>query len=146
MITELKNILVVEDNADDEKLTLRALRQCDVPNTVRLARDGTEALEFLYGPAAGDYLPDLVLLDLKLPKIGGLELLQRMRLEPRTQFMVIVVLTSSDEESDIVKSYQWGANSYVRKPVDFEEFMDAVRELGVYWLSMNHAALGPYIG
>ena len=146
MITELKNILVVEDNADDEKLTLRALRQCDVPNMVRLARDGTEALEYMYGDAAGDYLPDLVLLDLKLPKIGGLELLKRMRSEPRTQFMVIVVLTSSDEESDIVKSYQWGANSYVRKPVDFEEFMDAVRELGVYWLSMNHAAPGPYSG
>lgn len=136
LATETKTILLVEDNADDEQLTLRAMRQSEVPNVIRVARDGAEALEFLFGDAAGT-LPDLVLLDLKLPKVSGLEVLARIRNEDATKTLPIVVLTSSDEEKDIVESYNLGANSYVRKPVDFDEFIDAVRQLGVYWLTMN---------
>jgi len=137
MASEAKTILLVEDNADDEQLTLRAMRQSEVPNIIRVARDGAEALEQLFGPDAGSRLPDLVLLDLKLPKVSGLEVLQRIRRESKTRSLPIVVLTSSDEERDIVESYNLGANSYIRKPVDFDEFIDAVRQLGVYWLSMN---------
>jgi two-component system response regulator len=133
---EPKTILLVEDNSDDEQLTLRAMRQSDVPNIIRVARDGAEALEFLFGPAA-QRLPDLVLLDLKLPKVSGLEVLERIRKEERTRTLPIVILTSSDEEKDIVESYNHGANSYIRKPVDFDEFIDAVRQLGLYWLAMN---------
>ena len=133
MATEPKTILLVEDNADDEQLTLRAMRQSEVPNIIRVARDGAEALEQLNQGR----LPDLVLLDLKLPKVSGLEVLQRMRSEERTRGLPVVVLTSSDEEKDIVESYNLGANSYIRKPVDFDEFIDAVRQLGLYWLSMN---------
>ncbi len=136
--SEPKTILLVEDNADDEQLTLRAMRLSDVPNIIRVARDGAEAIEFLFGDGTSETrLPDLVLLDLKLPKISGLEVLQRVRTDERTKTMPIVVLTSSDEERDIVESYNLGANSYVRKPVDFDEFMDAVKQLGLYWLSMN---------
>jgi len=134
--SEPKTILLVEDNADDEQLTLRAMRQSDVPNIIRVARDGAEALDFLFGPTA-QRLPDLVLLDLKLPKVSGLEVLERIRREEKTRTLPIVVLTSSDEEKDIVESYNLGANSYIRKPVDFDEFIDAVRQLGLYWLSMN---------
>ena len=137
MATEPKTILLVEDNADDEQLTLRAMRQSEIPNIIRVARDGAEALEYLFGPASGNRLPDLVLLDLKLPKIGGLEVLERIRSEDKTKALPVVVLTSSDEERDIVKSYNLGANSYIRKPVDFDEFIDAVRQLGLYWLLMN---------
>jgi two-component system, response regulator len=133
---EPKTILLVEDNADDEQLTLRAMRQSDVPNIIRVARDGAEALEFLFGPNS-QRLPDLVLLDLKLPKVSGLEVLDRIRREEKTRTLPIVVLTSSDEERDIVESYNLGANSYIRKPVDFDEFIDAVRQLGLYWLAMN---------
>lgn len=140
MAAEPKTILLVEDNADDEQLTLRAMRQSDVPNIIRVARDGAEAIDALFGPNAGSRLPDLVLLDLKLPKVSGLEVLQRMRSEERTRTLPIVVLTSSDEERDIVESYNLGANSYIRKPVDFDEFIDAVRQLGLYWLSMNRTA------
>lgn len=136
MATEPKTILLVEDNADDEQLTLRAMRQSEVPNMIRVARDGAEALEHIFGTPNGR-LPDLVLLDLKLPKVSGLEVLQRLRNDPRTRSMPVVVLTSSDEEKDIVESYSLGANSYIRKPVDFDEFMDAVRQLGLYWLGMN---------
>ncbi len=136
--TEPKTILLVEDNADDEQLTLRAMRQSDVPNIIRVARDGAEALEALFG--TGSRLPDLVLLDLKLPKVSGLEVLQRIRSEEATKTLPIVILTSSDEERDIVESYNLGANSYIRKPVDFDEFIDAVRQLGLYWLSMNRTA------
>jgi two-component system response regulator len=139
---EPKTILLVEDNADDEQLTLRAMRQSDVPNIIRVARDGAEAIDALFGAAAGSRLPDLVLLDLKLPKVSGLEVLQRIRSESRTRTLPIVVLTSSDEERDIVESYNLGANSYIRKPVDFDEFIDAVRQLGLYWLSMNRTARG----
>jgi len=128
----------VEDNADDEQLTLRAMRRSEVPNIIRVARDGEEALQFLFGDGTiTPKLPDLLLLDLKLPKVNGLEVLERVRKDERTKTMPIVVLTSSDEERDIVESYNLGANSYVRKPVDFDEFMDAVRQLGLYWLSMN---------
>jgi two-component system response regulator len=137
MASEPKTILLVEDNADDEQLTLRAMRQSDVPNIIRVARDGAEALDQLYGPNASPRLPDLVLLDLKLPKISGLEVLQRIRKEDKTRALPIVVLTSSDEEKDIIESYNLGANSYIRKPVDFDEFIDAVRQLGLYWLTMN---------
>src|SRR5579862_6942045 len=138
--TEPKTILLVEDNADDEQLTLRAMRQSDVPNIIRVARDGAEAIESLFGASSGGHLPDLVLLDLKLPKVSGLEVLQRIRSEESTKTLPIVVLTSSDEERDIIESYNLGANSYIRKPVDFDEFIDAVRQLGLYWLSMNRTA------
>lgn len=135
MATEPKTILLVEDNADDEQLTLRAMRHSEIPNIIRVARDGAEALDYLYGPNAK--LPDLILMDLKLPKVSGLEVLQRIRQEPTTATLPIVVLTSSDEERDILESYSLGANSYIRKPVDFDEFIEAVRQLGIYWLSMN---------
>lgn len=135
MASEPKTILLVEDNADDEQLTLRAMRQSEVPNIIRVARDGAEALERLFAPGAK--MPDLILLDLKLPKVSGLEVLQRLRADERTRGLPVVVLTSSDEEKDIVESYNLGANSFIRKPVDFEEFIDAVRQLGLYWLSMN---------
>jgi two-component system, response regulator len=137
MAAEPKTILLVEDNADDEQLTLRAMRQSEVPNIIRVARDGAEALDHLFGASAGAKLPDLVLLDLKLPKVSGLEVLQRIRSDDRTRSLPIVILTSSDEERDIVESYNLGANSYIRKPVDFDEFIDAVRQLGLYWLAMN---------
>jgi len=135
LAVEPKTILLIEDNADDEQLTLRAMRQSEIPNIIRVARDGVEALDFLFG--ANGSLPDLILMDLKLPKVSGLEVLQRIRQEPRTQRLPIVVLTSSDEERDILESYKLGANSYVRKPVDFDEFIEAVRQLGLYWLTMN---------
>jgi two-component system, response regulator len=142
MATEPKTILLIEDNADDEQLTLRAMRQSDVPNIIRVARDGAEALDHLFGDGAGEKLPDLVLLDLKLPKVSGLEVLQKIRSEGKTRTLPIVVLTSSDEERDIVESYNLGANSYIRKPVDFDEFIDAVRQLGVYWLGLNKSGRG----
>ena len=138
MASEPKTILLVEDNADDEQLTLRALRQSDIPNMIRVARDGAEAIDFLFGKDALT-LPDLVLLDLKLPKISGLEVLQKIRSEDRSRALPVVILTSSDEERDIVKSYDLGANSYIRKPVDFDEFIDAVRQLGMYWLLINRS-------
>ena len=138
MASEPKTILLVEDNADDEQLTLRALRQSDIPNMIRVARDGAEAIDFLFGKDALA-LPDLVLLDLKLPKISGLEVLQKIRSEDRSRALPVVILTSSDEERDIVKSYDLGANSYIRKPVDFDEFIDAVRQLGMYWLLINRS-------
>jgi two-component system, response regulator len=139
--SELKTILLVEDNADDETLTLRALRQSDVPNIIRVARDGAAALDYLRGD---NPLPDLVLLDLKLPKLNGLEVLEQIRKDERTKSLPIVILTSSDEERDIDGAYDLGANSYVRKPVDFREFVDAVRQLGVYWLSMNRVPADSY--
>lgn len=135
LANEPKNILLIEDNSDDEQLTLRAMRQSEIPNIIRVARDGAEAIEFLYGEKAK--LPDLIVMDLKLPKVSGLEVLQRIRKEPLTHSLPIVVLTSSDEERDIIESYNFGANSYIRKPVDFDEFIEAVRQLGLYWLSMN---------
>ena len=142
MASEPKTILLVEDNADDEQLTLRAMRQSEVPNIIRVARDGAEALEHLFG-AQSRKLPDLVLLDLKLPKVNGLEVLQAIRSEPKTKSLPVVILTSSDEDRDIIESYSLGANSYIRKPVDFDEFIDAVRQLGVYWLTLNRTKRSP---
>lgn len=136
MADEPKSILLVEDNADDEQLTLRAMRQCEIPTEISVARDGAEAIDILT-VQTDKPLPDLVLLDLKLPKFSGLEVLQRIRADERTKALPVVVLTSSDEERDIAESYNLGANSYIRKPVDFDEFIDAVRQLGLYWLVMN---------
>jgi two-component system response regulator len=140
-----KLILVVEDNPDDEELTLRALRQGKVANEIMVVRDGAEALEFLFGTGqhAGrdtSRIPSVVLLDLKLPKLSGLEVLQRLRADERTRLMPIVVLTSSSEDEDMLKSYQHGANSYVRKPVEFGAFVAAVGQLGVYWSLINEQA------
>lgn len=131
-------IVLVEDNPDDEALTLRALRKNNIANQVIVLHDGAEALEFLLAPDAPT--PQLVLLDLKLPRIDGLEVLRRLRSEPRTALLPIVVLTSSTEERDMLESYRRHANSYIRKPVDFEQFIDAVRQLGLYWLVLNQIA------
>ncbi|MCK9983548.1 MAG: hypothetical protein AzoDbin1_00020 [Azoarcus sp.] len=126
-------VLLVEDNADDEALTLRALRKHNITNVV-VKRDGAEALDYLLGD---DVLPAVVLLDLKLPKVDGLEVLRRLRADARTRILPVVILTSSKEESDLLEGYGRGANSYIRKPVDFVAFMEAVRQLGVYWLALN---------
>jgi two-component system, response regulator len=136
-------ILLVEDNQDHELLTLRALPKHNIVNEVHVAHDGAEALEYLFPNEAptGAILPmpQMVLLDLKLPKIDGLEVLKRLRNEDRTRYLPVVVLTSSDEEQDLLDSYQLGANSYIRKPVDFDQFMEATRQLGLYWLVLNEA-------
>ena len=140
-------ILLVEDNPDDEALTLRALKKNNIANEVVVARDGAEALDYLFatGPHAGRdprYLPQVVLLDLKLPKVDGLEVLRRIRSDDRTRLLPVVVLTSSREDRDVVESYNRGANSYVRKPVDFEAFMEAAKQLGLYWLVVNEPPPG----
>lgn len=137
-----KIILLVEDNADDEKLTLRALQKNKISNEVVVARDGAEALEYLIGNGSHaesklNPLPQVVLLDLKLPKVDGLEVLRRLRANERTKFLPVVILTSSNEEQDRITGYALGANSYVRKPVDFSQFMEAARQLGLYWLILN---------
>ena len=137
-----KIILLVEDNPDDELLTLRALKQGNIVNTVVVVRDGVEALDFLFGTEAHEgrgtrIMPQVVLLDLKLPKIDGLEVLKRIRADPRTKLLPVVILTSSKEEQDLIKSYSLGANSYIRKPVDFLQFAEAVRQLKLYWLVLN---------
>ena len=137
-------ILLVEDDSDDEALTLRALRRNNLPFDVVVVRDGAEALDFLFseGRYAGRDprdIPSLMLLDLKLQKMDGFEVLKRVRADPRTRLLPITVLSTSSEESDIVTSYRLGANSFIRKPVDFTEFMDAVRQLVIYWLTLNAA-------
>jgi len=137
-----KVILLVEDNADDEALTLRALKKNNIKNDVVVAHDGVEALDYLHGAGASagrppHAMPQLVLLDLKLPRVDGLEVLRRLRADPRTRLLPVVILTSSKEERDLVSSYSLGANSYVRKPVDFAEFTEAIRQLGLYWLILN---------
>ena len=129
-------ILLVEDNADDEALTIRAFRKNNIMNEVRVARDGQEALDRLHGDRSAP-LPQVVLLDLKLPKVDGLEVLRRLRAHERTKLLPVVILTSSREESDLMTGYRLGANSYIRKPVDFDQFSAAVRELGLYWLVLN---------
>ncbi|MBL8165063.1 MAG: response regulator [Anaerolineae bacterium] len=137
-----KVILLVEDNPDDELLTIRALKQNRLANDIIVAHDGVEALDYLFG--TGNYagrdlsiMPQLILLDLKLPKINGLEVLRRIRENERMTALPIVVLTSSDEEKDLIESYQLHANSYVRKPVDFTQFLEAIRQIGMYWLVLN---------
>jgi len=139
---EKKTILLVEDNPDDELLMLRALKKNHIDNRVVVARDGVEALDYLF--ATGEYegntsenLPQLILLDLKLPKINGLEVLKRLRADNRTRYVPVVVFTSSTEEKDIITSYDLGANGFVQKPVDFNEFVEAANQLGVYWLAVN---------
>jgi two-component system, response regulator len=140
-----KLIMVVEDNPDDEELTLRALRLGKIAGEIVVTRDGSEALDYLF--CTGKYqgrdasrMPSVILLDLKLPKLSGLDVLQRMRADPRTRFIPVVVLTSSSEDEDMLRSYELGANSYVRKPVEFSAFATAVGQLGIYWLLLNEPA------
>ena len=135
-------ILLVEDNADDEALTLRALKKNNITNTIVVARNGVEALDYLFG--TGQYAgrdtsvqPELILLDLKLPKVDGFEVLRKLRADERTKLLAVVILTSSKEQQDIANGYGLGANSYIRKPVDFQQFVDAVLQLGLYWLVLN---------
>jgi two-component system response regulator len=144
IVEDTKVILLVEDNPDDEALTLRALNKNNIKNDVVVARDGAEALDYLFG--TGKYagrdtalMPQVVLLDLKLPKIEGLEVLRRVRADERTKLLPVVILTSSNEDQDRIAGYGLGANSYVRKPVDFSQFLDAARHLGLYWLVLNEA-------
>ena len=139
-----KIILLVEDNPDDEELTLRALKKNNIQNEVVIARDGVEALDYLFGTGAyagrdTSNVPSVTLLDLKLPKVDGLEVLKRLRADERTKFLPVVILTSSKEEQDLLNGYKFGANSYIRKPVDFAQFMEAVRNLGLYWLLLNES-------
>jgi two-component system, response regulator len=139
-----KMILLVEDNPDDEELTLRALKKNNIGNNLTVVRDGAEALDFLFCTGAyanrdGQDLPQVVLLDLNLPKVGGLDVLRRIRDNETTRLLPVVILTSSKEEQDLIKGYSLGANSYVRKPVDFNQFVEAVRQLGLYWLVLNEA-------
>jgi two-component system response regulator len=135
-------ILLVEDSPDDVDLTLRALKKSNVLNEVVVVRDGAEALDYLF--ATGTYsggdsavMPELVLLDLKLPKVDGLEVLRQIRADERTKLLPVVILTSSNEQRDVMESYKLGANSYIRKPVDFDQFIESVRQLGLYWLVLN---------
>jgi two-component system, response regulator len=137
-----KRILLVEDNPDDEALTVRALKKSNVANEIIVVRDGVEALDYLFceGSFAGSpprALPQVVLLDLKLPKLDGLGVLRRIRADARTRFLPVVILSSSDEEADRFQGYSLGANSYVRKPVNFEQFLTAAAQLGLYWLVLN---------
>ncbi len=137
-----KRILLVEDNADDEALTVRVLEQHKVLNSIHVVHDGAEALEYLFGsatraPCEPEQLPQVIMLDLKLPRVSGLDVLRRIRREPATRTLPVVVLTSSSEETDLVEAYREGANSFVRKPVDFTEFSEAVERLGLYWLLLN---------
>lgn len=138
-------ILLVEDNPRDEALTLRALRKNHIANNIVVARDGVEALDYLFGTGAYaerdlSQMPQLILLDLKLPKVDGLGVLQKIRADEHTRRLPVVVFTSSNEEQDLVDSYNLGANSYIRKPVDFEQFMEASKHLGLYWLVLNQNA------
>ena len=143
---ETKSILLVEDNPDDEALTLRALKSSNLANKVVVVRDGVEALDYLF--ATGTYvgrdtrdMPEVTLLDLKLPKVDGLEVLKRIRADDRTRLLPVVILTSSTEEQDLIRSYSLGANSYIAKPVDFLQFTEAVKQLGLYWLLLNEPPL-----
>ena len=140
-----KTILLIEDNPSDVELTKRALEKSHIANELTVAEDGQEALDYLFGsnPLTGqkmNELPTLILLDLKLPKVDGLEVLRRIRAEERTSRLAVVILTTSNEEQDIAQSYDLGANSYIRKPVDFNQFVDAVQRLGLYWLVLNEPA------
>jgi two-component system, response regulator len=133
-----KIILLVEDNPDDEALTLRALKKNNILNQVVIAHDGVEAVNYLLGPdSANNPVPQIILLDLKLPKMNGLEVLKCLRSDERTKLLPVIILTSSREEQDLINSYDLGANSYIRKPVDFNQFIAAVQQLGLYWLVLN---------
>ncbi|MEH2327992.1 response regulator [Nostoc sp.] len=137
-------ILLVEDNPDDEALTLRALKKNNILNEVVVAHDGVEALDYLFGKAVYadrdmSLMPHLILLDLKLPKMDGLEVLRHLRTNDRTKILPVVILTSSKEEQDLINGYSLGANSYVRKPVDFSQFSESVRQLGLYWFVLNES-------
>jgi two-component system response regulator len=136
-----KIILLIEDNPSDEALTLRALKKNNIRNDVVVMRDGAEALDYLLAPRSNRHnvraLPQLILLDLNLPKVGGLEVLRRIRADPCTKLLPVVILTCSGEEQDILRGYDLGANGYVRKPVDFVQFAEAVRQMGLYWLIIN---------
>ena len=139
-----KIILLLEDNPDDEELTLRALKKNNIQNDVVVARDGVEALDYLFGTGAyagrdTSNVPAVTLLDLKLPKVDGLEVLRKLRADERTKYLPVVILTSSKEEQDLLNGYKFGANSYIRKPVDFAQFIEAVRNLGLYWLLLNES-------
>jgi two-component system, response regulator len=142
MINEKKIILLVEDNPDDELLTLEALKDNNIKNEVLVAHDGEEALDYLF--SRGEFknndagmVPQVILLDLKLPKVDGLEVLKQIRNNDKTKYLPVVILTSSKEETDLIKSYQLGANSYIRKPVDFEQFTQSIKYLGLYWIALN---------
>jgi len=142
MIENSIEILLVEDNPNDVELALHALKKNNLTNHIQVVRDGAEALEFLFGSGAYagrevNHTPKVILLDLKLPKVDGLEVLRRIKSDERTRLIPVVVLTSSREERDIVESYRLGVNSYIAKPVDFEQFTEAVRQLGLYWLLLN---------
>lgn len=137
-------ILLVEDNPDDIALTLRAFKKSNILNEITVKKDGQEALDYFFGPegVADDNksdLPALILLDLKLPKVGGLEVLEKLRADERTKLIPVVILTSSKEQGDMLNGYKLGCNSYIRKPVDFEQFAEAVKQLGLYWLVLNEA-------
>jgi two-component system response regulator len=136
----MKVMLLVEDNKSDEKLTLRAFKKHSIVNRVDVARDGEEALAYLFDLSKP--LPALVLLDLKLPKVDGLEVLRRVRADPRTRLVPVVILTSSKEQEDLMRGYSLGANAYVRKPVDFTQFADAAKTLGLFWLLLNESPPG----
>lgn len=140
-----KTILLIEDNPDDEVLALRALRKNNIGNKVIVRRDGVEALDFLFGRGVDEgrdlnEMPQVILLDLKLPKLSGLEVLRQIRANERTKLLPVVILTTSKEEQDLIDSYSLGANGYIRKPVDFVQFTEAVRQLGLYWLVLNEPA------
>jgi len=139
-----KTILLVEDNPDDVALTLRAFKKCNILNEVVVVQDGVEALEYLNGAGAfagrdTKIMPQLILLDLKMPRMDGIALLQKLRSDERTRLLPVVILTTSNEDCDRLESYKLGANSYIRKPVDFKQFVDAVQQLGLYWLVLNEA-------
>ncbi len=142
MSTQVVEILLVEDNPDDEELTLHALKKVNLVNQIDVVRDGAEALEYIFCTGAYEQRviengPRLILLDLKLPKVDGLEVLERIKADPRTRMIPVVVLTSSREERDIVESYQLGVNSYIVKPVDFEQFVQSIGQVGLYWVVIN---------
>jgi len=139
-----KKILLVEDNPDDVKLTMRALKKSNIANEILVAEDGVEALDYLFGRGKFDgrdtgVMPQVILLDLKLPKMDGLEVLQHIREDERTKLLPVVILTTSNEDNDRINGYKFGANSYIRKPVDFNQFVEAVKNLGLYWLVLNEA-------
>jgi two-component system response regulator len=146
MEISIPKVLLVEDNPDDEALTIRAFRKSNLQNDIIVARDGVEALDYLFGE--GRYsgrdpkdTPHMILLDLKLPKLDGLEVLERIRADERTRLLPVIILTSSKEQEDLVNSYSLGANSYIRKPVDFNQFVQAVQHLGLYWLVLNESLI-----